>query len=122
MLTYRPLSFALGITKMSSERYVYAVNLDTGEVGRGGRPEAVTDLTVAEISAPGKCATVHLHQGVAYVGAHSRCAVKLWRIASGSDDKRPNVPWVAYRGMTKEEASNIAWAWLEKRGLFEGEA
>jgi hypothetical protein len=102
---------------MNPDRYVYTVDLKTGKAARAGRPEVVADLGVAEISAPGKCATIFLHQGVAYVGAHSKCAAKLWRVASGSDEGRPNVPWVAYTGMEELQAAQIAWAWLEQRGL-----
>src|SRR5687767_14183489 len=103
---------------MSMERYVHAVNLDTGKVGRLSRPDAIPDLPAAHITAPGKCATVHIHQGVAYVGAHARCAPALWRIASGSDDGRPSTPWIAYRGMSEAEAANVAWGWLKKRDLL----
>jgi hypothetical protein len=86
---------------MNPNRYVWAIDLDTANTGRGTKPDILPGLSSAEISAPGKCATIHSHQGVAYVGTHSKCAAKLWQTATGSDEGRPNVPWVAYRGMTE---------------------
>jgi len=88
---------------VNSDRYVFAVDLKTGQTARVGRPDVISSLDGAEISAPGKCATIVLYQGVAYVGAHSKCAAKLWRVASGSDEGRPNAPWVAYRDLTEDQ-------------------
>jgi hypothetical protein len=105
---------------MSAERYVYVVDLETGKSERCLRPATVANLDDAEIVAPGKCATIHVLGGLAYVGAHSRCAAALWNIAGGGTvEDRPQTPWVAYRNMSAANAGSIAWAWLEKRGIVD---
>ena len=102
---------------MSKERYIWAVNLADDTSTRLYRPDGDFDLAEAEVFAPGKCATIQAGEGTIYVAGDSRCAARLWREATGSDDNRPNPPWAAYQGLSEEQASKIAWAWLTEKQL-----
>jgi hypothetical protein len=99
-------------------RFLLAMDLDHETTSRAPRPEVLPDLDSAEIDASGKCATIRVQRGVAYIGGHSRCAKKLWQIATGSDNGRPPAPWVAYRGLSESTAIEIGWAWLHRRELI----
>lgn len=81
------------------------------------RPDELFNLREAVIMAPGRCATIHVDQGVVFVAGHSRCAPRLWREATGSDENRPNAPWAAYHGISEEKVSRIVWAWLVEKQL-----
>lgn len=102
---------------MSEARYVYTIDLDRGTAVQHVRPDALPDLSTLEVEPIGKCAIVKRGSGIAFVGAHSRCAVRLWRTRCASDQKRPNAPWVAFRGLDHIDAAAIGWSWLQHRGL-----
>lgn len=102
---------------MNSKRYVWVVDLEGNTTTRMYRPDKLFNLREAEIMAPGRCATIHVDQGVVFVAGHARCAPRLWREATGSDEHRPNAPWAAYRGISEEKVSRIAWAWLAEKQL-----
>lgn len=109
---------------MTNARYLWLVNLDDWFVEyddstsrKGFRPSELVELAGMDIFAPGKCATIKIGDGVIYVAGSSRCAPRLWREATGSDDGRPNAPWVAFRSVDFNLANDIAWSWLEQRSL-----
>jgi hypothetical protein len=102
---------------VSNPHYVHTFDLDRGLFAQHVRPAVLPDLSEAKILTPGKCATIQIGEGIAHIGGHSRCAVNLWRTVCESENSRPAVPWVAFRGMTDVSAAAVAWAWLEKRGL-----
>ncbi|HOI66867.1 MAG TPA: hypothetical protein PLD03_09710 [Thiomonas arsenitoxydans] len=102
---------------MLTSRYLFLINLDESTQGKAFRPSELPDIDAAYVESFGKCATIEMPQGVIYIAGHARCGPKMWALASGGEDNRPNVPWAAFRGFGQDEAAGLAWSWLVLRGV-----
>jgi len=103
---------------MQTHRYLYLIDLDGGNQSRSFRPVDLPCIDDAYVESLGKCATIEMPDGVLYIAGHSRCGPKMWLLASGSDENRPNAPWAAYRGFDEGKAAGLAWSWLVSRCIF----
>ena len=97
-----------------------SVNLETQFRRLAMEKSPYPDWRAAEVVAPGKCATITTSEGVAYVAGHSRCAKKLWEIATDGEvcEERPRAPWVAFRGIHPEDAEAYAFMFLQDNGYI----
>lgn len=103
---------------MNPHRYLYVLNLDDNTSSKSVRPTDLPSIEEAYIESFGKCATIEMPEGVLYIVGHSRCGPKMWLLASGSAENRPNAPWAAFRGFGHEKAAALAWSWLSSREIL----
>ena len=100
---------------MGKPKFINTYCLDSGIRGRCACPKQIPSLAIAKVTESGKCATIHIDDGIAYVATHSRRAPKLWAELTGLRYARPHSPWVAYTGMTEGQGVDLASAWLASR-------
>jgi hypothetical protein len=100
---------------LNPNRYLYVLNLEDNTSSKSIRPPDLPEIDDAYVESFGKCATIEMEEGVLYIAGHSRCGPKMWLLASGSDENRPNAPWAAFRGFSHEKAAALAWSWLSSR-------
>jgi len=108
----------LGEADLNPNRYLYVLNLEDNTSSKATRPLDLPGIDDAYIESFGKCATIEMPEGVLYIVGHSRCGPKMWLLASGTEENRPNAPWAAFRGFGHEKAAALAWSWLSSREIL----
>lgn len=101
---------------MDSERYLFIIDLETGKTGRYvNSMSGSTDFREYNITSLGKCGVFEKPSGVIYLAGRSRCASKIWAMTLEDRSRQPQVPWVAFRGVSEKEAASVAWEWLSRK-------